>query len=721
MKSLKVIILVVLSFLGSRMFAQIDLSKPAEKLDTAINSNYSDLAPVFSRDGKTMYFHRLNHPENRFDKESQDIWYSELENGQWTPAKRCSDQLNMNRYNAVYHVLADGRLLINGRYTRNGQYAIRGMSLIPAMGNNTFGETEPFMVKAYKRKSDGQIASVGLNDNSTVMITSFGGLNKGKINNLYVSYRKKNKFTKPKKLKGIKSSRSQESPYLSSDGKTIYFSSNHGNKRKNYDLYSSTVLEESQYKKWSEPVKLTGDVNSESFDGFFVVDPAEEYAYFTSARGNENNTSDIYRIKLKEIQGKIKVQGFVTDIESGKRLSKDVPYALQVSRNDSLINVASLRTNRDSAYFEFEVPFGHEYELMAIASGYEAIPVIIDLSDLTDAQEFNKDAKVKLVKSDTVTLIDTVTQVKVDTVTKVDTVKQEIVDTLVDVSGKITGTEDYDFVAIYANGDNLGTPKMTKEGNYSMQLPKGKKYTLIAKKPGYKEAKETLDLTDVSIEEATVNYNLEKKPVVSFIDIEVLNRKDSSHLNKAIYDVYLDGKKLDESSYVKNEDGFELDLKIGAKYFLMVKSHDFIEAHDSLDFSNVKERYHVEKQFYLVPLEEGATVQIKNIYFDLGKSDLRPVSFTELNLLKAIMNDHPDLKIEISGHTDNRGNAYLNKKLSGERALSVRDYLIGQGVSPDRMTSKGYGFDKPIAANNTEENRARNRRVEFTILSNNAE
>lgn len=723
MKSIKFIVLVAISLICASTFGQLDLSKPAEKLDTTVNSEYSDLAPVFSRDGNTMYFHRLNHPQNRYGDESQDIWFSEWVNGEWSSAVRCSNQLNLNRYNAVYHILVDGRLLINGRYTRNGEYAIRGMSLVTPMGNNTFSSPEPFMVKGYKRKSDGQVASVALNDNATVMITSFGKLNQGKKNNLYVSYRKTNKFSKPRKLKGISSSKSQESPFLSSDTETLYFSSNEDNKKENHDLYSVTVAEPSQYKKWSEPVKLEGDLNSDAYDGFFVVDPAEEYVYFTSSRDGDKNISDIYRIQLNIILEDVKVTGFVTDIVSGERLSKDIPYAIQVSRNDSVLDVARLRTRRDSAYFEFEVPYGHEYELMAIASGYEAIPVTFDLSDLTEAQEFRKDAKVKLVKSDTVTLVDTVTQIKVDTVTRVDTVKEEIIDTLVDVTGKISGVDDndYDFVAIYANGENQGTPKMDKLGNYSMQLPKGKKYSLIAKKPGYEKAKAELDLTDKSIEKAVVNYELKKKDVVSFIDIEVLNRKDSSHLNKAIYDVYLDGEKLDESKYVKNEDGFELDLKIGSKYFIMVKSHDFIEAHDSIDFSKVKERYHVEKEFYLVPLEEGATVQIKNIYFDLGKSDLRPVSYTELNLLTAIMNDHPDLKIEISGHTDNRGNAYLNKKLSGERALAVRDYLIGQGVSASRMTSKGYGFDKPIAANNTEENRARNRRVEFTILSNTSE
>ena len=713
MKNLKFVILAIASFFCASSFGQLDLTNEAVKLDTAINSSeYSELAPVFSRDGKTMYFHRLNHPENRYGKDgSQDIWFSELVDGKWTSAVRADNSLNLNRYNALYGVLEDGRLIINGRYTKNGDFAVRGMSLITPLGNNLFSGTEPFMVKGYKRKSDGSIASVCVNDNATMMLISYGNLNQGKRNNLYVSYRKTNKFTKPKKLKGINGFKSQESPHLSYDGTVLYFSSNQGNSKKNFDLYSSTVSEPGQYKKWSEATKLEGDVNSDDYDGYFVLDPAEEYAYITSSRGS-GSKSDIYRIQLKEIEGDVLIKGFVTDIETGEKIDNSVPYAIQVYKNDTIVDVSNLKVVRDSSYFEFEVPYGEMYELMAIASGYEAIPVEIDLSDITSQQEFLQDAKVKMINSDTVTIVDTVTQV--DTLTVV----EEVIDTMVDVTGKIDGVEDYEFIAIYVNGENYGTPRMDKDGNYKMQLRKGKVYELVAKKPDYEEAKATLDLTDEEIEEAVVNYTLIKKDIFSFVDVEVLNRKDSSHINKSIYDVYLNGEKLDSKKYKKTEDGFELELKIGEKYFIMVKSHDFIEAHDSLDFSEIKERFHVKKEFYLVPLEAGATVQVKNIYFDLGKSNLRPESYTELDLLYGIMIDHADLVIEISGHTDNRGNAYLNKKLSGERALAVRNYLISKGIKGERMTSKGYGFDKPIAANNTEENRARNRRVEFTILSN---
>ena len=80
------------------------------------------------------------------------------------------------------------------------------------------------------------------------------------------------------------------------------------------------------------------------------------------------------------------------------------------------------------------------------------------------------------------------------------------------------------------------------------------------------------------------------------------------------------------------------------------------------------------------------------------------------------MNNNMTIHIEISGHTDNSGNEANNLRLSGARAKSVADYLIGKGINKERIKIKGYGSSQPIAENKSEEGRAKNRRVEFKIL-----
>ena len=123
------------------------------------------------------------------------------------------------------------------------------------------------------------------------------------------------------------------------------------------------------------------------------------------------------------------------------------------------------------------------------------------------------------------------------------------------------------------------------------------------------------------------------------------------------------------------------------------------------------------RNFQLDKVEVGAKMILKNIYFDTGKATLKPESFTELNRVVQFLKDNPSLKIEVSGHTDNVGTMALNKKLSKERAKSVVEYLIGNGIDKGKLHYEGYGYDQPIAPNTTEEGRSMNRRVEFKIIS----
>jgi len=114
----------------------------------------------------------------------------------------------------------------------------------------------------------------------------------------------------------------------------------------------------------------------------------------------------------------------------------------------------------------------------------------------------------------------------------------------------------------------------------------------------------------------------------------------------------------------------------------------------------------------------GDRVTLENIFFEFDKAELLPKSKTELNKLVDILTDYPFLNIEIAGHTDNVGNDEYNKSLSEQRAKSVVDYLISEDVNEIRLSYKGYGSEKPITSNATEEGMAKNRRVEFVIISN---
>jgi outer membrane protein OmpA-like peptidoglycan-associated protein len=118
----------------------------------------------------------------------------------------------------------------------------------------------------------------------------------------------------------------------------------------------------------------------------------------------------------------------------------------------------------------------------------------------------------------------------------------------------------------------------------------------------------------------------------------------------------------------------------------------------------------------LIKVKVGKKVVLNNILFETGKAVLTTGSYTELDRLYNILVDNPQMKIEISGHTDNTGSLALNNSLSASRAKAVVDYMIHKGIDVARLEYKGYGPLQPIADNATPEGRKMNRRVEFKIL-----
>lgn len=108
----------------------------------------------------------------------------------------------------------------------------------------------------------------------------------------------------------------------------------------------------------------------------------------------------------------------------------------------------------------------------------------------------------------------------------------------------------------------------------------------------------------------------------------------------------------------------------------------------------------------------------KTILFDLSKASIRKESYDALDAIVDIMKEYPEAAFHIAGHTDSSGSAEFNEKLSGERAASVRSYLVSHGIAADQITSKGYGEEYPIATNKTAAGKQQNRRVEVTLEKN---
>ena len=157
-------------------------------------------------------------------------------------------------------------------------------------------------------------------------------------------------------------------------------------------------------------------------------------------------------------------------------------------------------------------------------------------------------------------------------------------------------------------------------------------------------------------------------------------------------------------------------LPASEDYALMAEHSGYLYHSEQfdLDFDQGISTY--EKNIKLQPMKAGNSVVLKNVFFDTDKFVLKPKSKTELERLSKLLNDNPELKIEIAGHTDNQGNPSANQLLSENRAKSVMEFLIRTGTDSTRLTYKGYGQKIPIASNDTKDGRHQNRRTEFKII-----
>ena len=154
----------------------------------------------------------------------------------------------------------------------------------------------------------------------------------------------------------------------------------------------------------------------------------------------------------------------------------------------------------------------------------------------------------------------------------------------------------------------------------------------------------------------------------------------------------------------------------GRKYALYVDKQGYLFKSLSFDYAQEAENNTATIDIPLQPIETGSITRLNNIFFAFDKYALEEESKTELTKVIRFLQTNPSVKIEIGGHTDDRGTANYNQELSLKRAESVYNYLVQNEIEANRLSYKGYGQEKPVADNETEEGQAQNRRIEFKIV-----
>ncbi|TAE29966.1 MAG: OmpA family protein [Candidatus Kapaibacterium sp.] len=382
-------------------------TKP-ENLGKAVNSEYEEVFPIITTDGKTLYFCRKQHPDNFGVRREEDIWYAEITEDSlthvvgWGVAKNIGAPLNNQYPNFVCGILPDGNTMLVGNvYLPNGSVTA-GVSLsqktTSGWGQPTRQYIQDYQVNKqlvnYSLASDGKTLLMALDRN-----TSLGGMD------LFVSFMQSNgKWSPPLNLgREVNTAGDESTVFLASDGMTLYFSSDGHNGYGSNDIFMSRRLD-STWTRWTEPQNLGPSINSSDWDAYFSLPASGEFAYFVSEK-NSLGGSDIFRIVVPEglrPRPVVLISGRVLDARTKK------PIGGAAIRYESLTTGRELgiaHSDSLTGRFQISLPVGELYGFRAEADRYVSVNENIDLRSLQKYQEVKRDLRlVQLEKGQSVVL-----------------------------------------------------------------------------------------------------------------------------------------------------------------------------------------------------------------------------------------------------------------------------------------------------------------------------
>ncbi|WP_161622698.1 TolB family protein [Cesiribacter andamanensis] len=311
-----------------------------QKAPATINSTYAEINPMLSPDGSELYFVRVNHPANGYGEgDSQDIWYSKKgADGEWSEAIRIPE-LNLARYNAVVGFVDGGKtLMIMGRFTKSGDFwSKRGFSLLSRSESGQWGAPRAVQIASYARKNKGLYSTAYLSADGNQLLMSYHKRHNSKHSDLFVSQAQANgKFSAPKKIRTLDDD-NELAPFLSADGKTLYYTSNRAGSQ-------DILVAERQGDNWRNwtAAKLPNEaINTPGWEAYFRTNAQGSMGYYAATQGSEH--SDIYFVKLYEENPYILVSGRVLNTQNGQPLP--TASGLRLFANDSLQQSLSVQAD----------------------------------------------------------------------------------------------------------------------------------------------------------------------------------------------------------------------------------------------------------------------------------------------------------------------------------------------------------------------------------------
>ena len=491
----------------------------------------------------------------------------------------------------------------------------------------------------------------------------------------------------------------EHSPILSADGNTLIFTSNRPDTPQGKEKPDDVFIITKSNNRWSVPKKISVNINTKFSDAAASLSPDGKTLFLYSELG----AGDIY---TSTFDGK--------DWTEPKPLNKNINTALNwetcatVSTDGKKLYFAS---SRDGGYGELDI---YVSELDSHGQWGKAINLGTKINTPGNEDSpfihydgvslyFSSDGHAGLGNSD----------IFISELKKEKWAKPENIGYPINLS-------EYDGFFTISRDKKIGYYSTVKEGGlggvdiYSIKFlepkykPKPPPPVVVAEK----KKPVNQNYIDASVQK------LRDQKVVTVLRGKVIDENSAAPLNAIVTLVDNETGKIYSKIFTDPVSGdFELFIPHGGNYGVTTESQGYL--FNSINFSLPKfaEYQEIDTHIIMVRAEVGSKVVLRNIFFDIGKFNLKDQSISEVEKVLDLLLNNPQLKVQINGHTDNAESVATNKSLSLKRASAVVDMLISKGVEQARVSAKGYGPERPIVSNDDEqEGREINRRTEIEIV-----
>ncbi len=475
-------------------------------------------------------------------------------------------------------------------------------------------------------------------------------------------------------------------PKICADNLTlIYAAARKDDDQRSFDIYYTKLVARNT---WFEGKKI--DTLNSNFDEFSPsVTARGNKIYYSVIRSEKKKTfGKIYTMQIpKEFRPHpcLMVSGKITDLFS----KKPIPAKIKITDPYSSQIITELKNYAFNGKYQFFLPQGKSFKVDVYNENYSHSFFVYQTDTLTQYNEIQQDINLYPEVNLLLNVFDS-----------------EIFEPL---KAKITIINDSSKVLFSGKIDNFA------KGRYKITLPIGQKYKISFEKEHYKEVSMIFDLSKV-VQFDEFERDVELTVLKKDFTFNVADETSNEQVEVEVVVKNLTRNEKFVTKAVKNDKGkYVVSLREGDKYGVAISPKGYTFYNTTIDLAS-SETTETNVEVRLTALKQDTKLTFNDVTFETNSADLNKSSFEELDKLVKLLLNNPQIKVEISAHTDDVGNDAYNLKLSEKRAQSVVNYLVEKNIPVLQTVAKGYGETKPVVPNTSVENRAKNRRVELKIL-----